>query len=430
MQPEVSVTDLSIWVSVVTFVLLTGYGAWSADVRRARGRGLDPPSFREWGVQGGIIGWWFRRGGHQPPGWVTWAAGSELPAWARTEAPVPPAMPSSPPVAEPPSATPVPTALRPEASAATAVAAPPPEVATTTTVASPGGATSTGSATKVSGSVAPPAAHLPSWVLSTLQATLGERYGDWSLLGAGGMGVVVRGVDRKLHRVVAVKLPPPQLAAQPQFRDRFLREARAQARLTHAAIGRVLDVPDVPPGEIPVLVLEFLEGEDLAARLERLGPEPVGEVRARVEEAAAGLAHAHARGVLHRDVKPSNLMLVEGAVRLLDFGLAAVEGSDKLTTTGMVMGSLPYMPPEQLRGEEVDAAADQFSLAVTAFELLTATLPFGPEDRDRGRPQDAAAVRPEVPAELAAALRRGMAAEPGDRFPDLEAFRQAIRAAG
>jgi serine/threonine-protein kinase len=240
------------------------------------------------------------------------------------------------------------------------------------------------------------------------------------------MGVVVRGTDQKLERPVAVKLPPPQLAALPQFRDRFLREARAQARLTHAAIGRVLDVPDVPPGEIPVLVLEFLEGEDLGARLERVGPEAVDVVLGRVREAAAGLAHAHAKGVLHRDVKPSNLMLVDGRVRILDFGLAAVEGSDKLTTTGMVMGSLPYMPPEQLRGEEVAAPADQFALAVSAFELLTGALPFGPEDRAREAPADLAEARSEVSPELAAALRRGMSADPTARFPDLEAFGAAV----
>ena len=348
----------------------------------------------DFGMAGGVIGWYRSRGRAAPEA-------------------DPPAAPEPPKPAAAGDATTVPAAATrttgspaPAPGSPTRAAAPPPSPA----------------------AAAPAAALLPAWVRSTLEAALGDRYGDYTPLGAGGMGTVVRGFDRKLERPVAIKLPPPHLASHPEFRDRFLREARALARLSHAGITRVHDVPDVPDGEIPVMVLEYLEGVDLAAWLARHGPGPAATVVGWMLEAGAGLAYAHERGVVHRDVKPSNMMLCEGRVHLLDFGLAALEDSARLTTSGMLMGSLPYMPPEQLRGERVGPAADQYSLAASAYELLAGTPPFPAEDQRRTTPPDLRALRPSLPASLAAVLRRGLAPQAADRFPSVQEFSQELGA--
>lgn len=268
---------------------------------------------------------------------------------------------------------------------------------------------------------------IPTWLSASLQESLGDRYQLRRVLGAGGMGTVCLAEDSRLGRKVAIKVPPPHLVGDPEFRQRFLREAQALARLDHRNVTRVYDVPAVQAPAIPVMVLEYLEGTDLHERLRRAGPGKPHQVAAWVRDAAEGLTHAHGLGVFHRDVKPANLMLTpEGVVKVLDFGLAALGDERPLTRSGVLMGSLPYMSPEQLRGQRVGASTDQFSLAATAFQLLTGHLPFGRDETQREVVPRARDRRPDLPPEVDAVLGRGMATQPEDRFPSVRALALAL----
>lgn len=271
-----------------------------------------------------------------------------------------------------------------------------------------------------------PGEGLPSWLRATLEGALGDRYQNHVLLGAGGMGTVVRAFDTRLERTVAVKVPPPHLASHEQFQVRFLREARAVARLDHPNIGRVIDVPEVPAGELPVMILEYLDGVDLSTYLDRQGRPPGRVALGWIRQAGAGLQHAHEQGILHRDIKPANLMLVNERVKILDFGLAALEDRKGLTQSGMLMGSIPYMPPEQLRGEAVGIPADVYALGVTAFQLLTGKLPFAPEDAKRLNVPRISQAGTGAPAILDDLLLRALAPDPAERYGSVKEMLAAI----
>ncbi len=196
--------------------------------------------------------------------------------------------------------------------------------------------------------------------------------------------------------------------------------------MTHPSVVSVYDIPDVPAGEVPVMVLEYLQGQDLSQYLERHGAVPLAKALAWIFQVAEGLTAAHQVGVLHRDIKPANLMLAEGRIRILDLGLACIEGGTQLTMSGMTMGSLPYMPPEQFEGSQVTEAADQFSLAATAFELLSGALPFDPSDRARKNPFRLLETNPNLPATLDPVLQKALAPAPQDRFGSIREFQSAL----
>lgn len=278
----------------------------------------------------------------------------------------------------------------------------------------------------------PEGGELPGWLRFSLEAALGSRYQDYELLGSGGMGCVVRARDTRLGRTVAVKVPPPHLATDTHFRSRFLREAQALARLQHPNVAIVHDIPEVGRGDVPVMILEYLQGTDLAEVLGRQGPRPWAEVREWILQAADGLAHAHDQGILHRDLKPANLMRLEGSgrIKVLDFGLAAVADTGGLTRSGMLMGSLPYMPPEQLRGERVDARADVYALGVTAYELVSGRLPFDPEDSQRVRAAAIRSLAPGVPAALDDLFTQVLDPDPGRRPGSMGEFRDLVAGVG
>ncbi len=272
----------------------------------------------------------------------------------------------------------------------------------------------------------PPEAPVPTWVETIIQDRFKDRYSSLSLLGSGGMGVVLRAWDESLSRVVAIKVPPPQLAIDPMFRQRFLIEARALARLSHPHIPSVHDVLDPGTGDPPALVMEYLTGEDLEKRIARLGVEPADVVLQRISGVAHGIAHAHASGVLHRDLKPSNLLFTdEGQVKILDFGLAKFSEQQRFTQSGIIMGTPDYMSPEQLRGEDTDAKSDQYSLAATAFYLLTGQLPFESNDRFRVHPTLASEYVPQISADLDRVLTRALQPDPADRYGSVQAFAAA-----
>ena len=194
-------------------------------------------------------------------------------------------------------------------------------------------------------------------------------------LGQGGMGVVYRATDLKLLRTVALKFIPEGISHDPDARERFLREARAASALDHVNVGTIFGVEQAPDGR-QFIVMAHYEGETLARLIAR-GPLGIEQAADILRQVAAGLEEAHGRGVIHRDIKPSNVMLTrQGIVKIVDFGLASVSGSVRLTVTGSQMGTPHYMSPEQALGQPVDHRSDLWSLGVVLHEMLTGQSPF------------------------------------------------------
>ncbi|MCC7133489.1 MAG: serine/threonine-protein kinase [Gemmatimonadales bacterium] len=255
-------------------------------------------------------------------------------------------------------------------------------------------------------------------------------------LGRGGMGIVHLARDLKLDRLVALKVLPPAGAANDGLRDRFLREARTAAQLSHPNIVPVYRADQT--GGFAFFAMGFVDGESLAERLARLGSIAPAEAVRLLREAAWALAYAHARGVIHRDVKPENLMLEKGTGRVVvtDFGIARDLRATRLTEDGQVLGSVHYMSPEQIAGASLDGRSDLYSLGVVGFQCLSGRLPFDAAQASAVLVQHAVspptplrAVAPDVPASLAAVIDRCLAKDPAERFPNCEALAAALTAA-
>lgn len=262
-----------------------------------------------------------------------------------------------------------------------------------------------------------------------------ERYRIDGLLGRGGMGEVFRAHDLRLHRAVALKVLPPDRAADPDAHARIVREARAAAVSNHAGIVHVYDVGHTDDGAA-YIAMELVEGRLLR---EASRGAPIGQVVRWVAEVARALAAAHDAGLVHRDVKPDNVIVRDdGQPVVLDFGIARhrpVDGETamRLTADGQILGTPAYMAPEQARGRELDARVDQFALAVTLFELLTGDLPWDARDpiavlaavisEEPRRLRDA---RPDLPEALSDAISVAMSKSAADRFGDCRAFAAAL----
>ena len=204
-----------------------------------------------------------------------------------------------------------------------------------------------------------------------------DRYRLVERVAVGGSAEVWRAHDEQLDRAVAVKRLHPHLLPDAVSRQRLAAEARAAAGLSHPAIVGIYDIDTT--GDWPALVMELVDGESLAARLAREGPLPEREAAAIVTDIADGLYHAHKRGIVHRDVKPGNVLLDrEGRARLADFGIARslAESAERLTQTGSVMGTLRYMAPEQLTGGEIGQRTDLYGLGAVMHEAHTGEPPF------------------------------------------------------
>jgi serine/threonine-protein kinase len=200
---------------------------------------------------------------------------------------------------------------------------------------------------------------------------IGSRYRLERTLGEGGMAAVHLAHDLELDRPVAVKILNPALAADEAFRERFLREARNAARLAHPNVVHVFDAGTDDDG-VPYIVMEYVEGGTLAER----GKLEPGEAIALVLQAAAGLAHAHAAGLVHRDVTPGNLLVrSDGTLKVADFGIARAAEEGRLTQTGTILGTAAYLSPEQAAGKEATPAADVYALGAVVYELLTGRTP-------------------------------------------------------
>lgn len=268
-------------------------------------------------------------------------------------------------------------------------------------------------------------------------AAFGEGYEIDAEIGRGGMGVVYRCRDLKLRRFVAIKVLPPDLAFRDEVRTRFLREAETAAQLNHPNIVPIYSVDD--RDGLVWFVMGLVDGESLGARLLREPRPPFAEVRRVLREVADALAYAHARGIIHRDIKPDNILLerVTGRPIVTDFGIArAIEADSRLTVTGTAVGTPAYMSPEQAMGEgEVDGRSDLYSLAVVGYQMLAGELPFKASNTpamlmkhlsDALRPLRS--VRPEVPPALAQVVERCLAKKPAQRWEDAAAFRDALDA--
>jgi eukaryotic-like serine/threonine-protein kinase len=249
---------------------------------------------------------------------------------------------------------------------------------------------------------------------------------------------VYKARDRRLQRLVALKFLPPSVSEEPEFKSRFLQEAKAIASLDHPNLCSLFDVAEPEQGQL-VIVMPFYEGETLREKIER-GPLPLGPALDYAVQIGAGLAHAHAAGVVHRDIKPANVIVTSGErVRILDFGIAKVSAAQaKLTRTGTVLGTLTYMSPEQASGERVDHRSDLWAVGVVLYEMLAGRPPFTGDSLEAlfhgilwRNPERVAALRPEVPSPLDALVHRLLEKDPASRYQDavvLTAELEALRA--
>jgi eukaryotic-like serine/threonine-protein kinase len=254
---------------------------------------------------------------------------------------------------------------------------------------------------------------------------LSDRYRLEARLGSGGMSTVYLARDQTLERPVAVKVMHREISDQPDQLERFRREARAVAQLSHPNVVAVIDAGE--DGGYPYIVFEYVDGETLKQRIDRVGRLPVDEAVAYAIEVGRGLAAAHARRLVHRDVKPQNVLIdSDGRAKVTDFGIARSLESDGLTKTGRVLGTTDYVSPEQAMGQEVDARSDIYSLGVLLYEMLTGEVPFRADSvvgvamkHVNEQMPDVQRRRPEVSSALAAVVERATAKDPKRRYPDM-----------
>lgn len=278
---------------------------------------------------------------------------------------------------------------------------------------------------------APPSS--PSGEIATLRAALKGQYAIERELGRGGMGIVVLARDERLDRLVALKVLPPSLADQPNTRERFLREARMAAQLSHPNIVPVHRADDI--GGFAFFAMGYVDGETLADRIRDRGTLSPGEVVRVLREVAWALAYAHARGIVHRDVKPENILLERSTGRAIvtDFGIARADFNPALTQDGYVMGTVHYMSPEQSNGLEVDGRSDLYALGCVGFLALSGRLPFEGQSPQAilvahatKEPPSLRSVAPNVPVALAAVIDQCLRKRPDDRFSTGEALAEAL----
>lgn len=258
-------------------------------------------------------------------------------------------------------------------------------------------------------------------------------------IGRGGMGIVYRARDKRLKRHVAIKLLPPELSFRRDVRSRFLREAETAAQLSHPNIVPIYSVDEV--GNLVFFVMACIDGDNLATRLQKRGPLPIDETRRWLQEVSDALAYAHARGVVHRDIKPDNILLdgIDGRALVTDFGIARAASdsgeTSRLTATGVAIGTPAYMSPEQASGDrDLDARSDLYSLGIVAYQMLCGEPPFLGNTTPAllvkhlaETPVPISQRRPDVPPDLAAIVMRLLEKNPDHRFQTANELTQSLK---
>ncbi len=266
---------------------------------------------------------------------------------------------------------------------------------------------------------------------------LGTTIGDYKIqrkIGSGGMGVVYQGLHIRLEQLVAIKDLSPELASNLEMRQRFIREARIQAKLNHPNVVNVHNLLE-HEGRL-LLVMEFVEGETLDKRIQERGALPYKEAVDICRQVLDALAFMHARGVIHRDLKPGNIMLTkEGRVKVTDFGIAKATTEKGQTRAGVRLGTLWYMSPEQVKGKPVDARSDLYAMGVTLFQMVTGKLPFfGNSDFEIMKahtevaPPDPKKIKKDLPKPLSSIILRLLEKNPDKRFQSAGEVLQALNA--
>src|SRR5215210_3987634 len=262
-----------------------------------------------------------------------------------------------------------------------------------------------------------------------------DRYRLERRLGVGGMATVELALDTRLERHVAVKLLAEHLASDSNFVSRFRREALAAAKLVHPNIVQVFDTGKDKATGRQFIVMEWVDGPSCAEILKELGRLEPPEAADILRQACRGLDYAHRNGVVHRDVKPGNLLRGRdgGQVKLADFGIAKAAEHSDMTKVGSVLGTAAYLSPEQARGESAGPASDLYALGVVSYQLLAGRLPYEAASlTDLARQQDSAAppplheVDPQIPRSLSLTVARALERDPADRFPDAGAMERAL----
>jgi len=268
---------------------------------------------------------------------------------------------------------------------------------------------------------------------------IGREIGNYRIIekmGEGGMGVVYKAIDTQLDRVVAIKALHPQVSSDPDLIERFRTEARTHAQMNHPNVATLYAFL-VEEGAA-YMVMEFVEGESFDKIVARRGPIPAVEAVPLFRQALAGIGYAHHRGIVHRDIKPANIILGrDGVVKVMDFGLAKVLGDRGLTGSGVRLGTVYYMSPEQVLGKPADIRSDIYALGATLFEILTARAPFqGDTDfhilnaHVNTPPPRPSGVYPFIPAGVENAVLKALAKNPDERFQNVQEFRTALEQPG
>jgi len=268
---------------------------------------------------------------------------------------------------------------------------------------------------------------------------IGQIVGNYKIetkLGEGGMGAVYKGVDTMLDREVAIKALKPELASQTSIVERFRSEAVTLAKLNHPNIAALYTM--FRQGEELYMVLEFVRGETLDTILQKRGALPAEEAIPVFCQVLDGIDHAHELGIVHRDIKPANIMLTEnGKLKVLDFGIARLLGSARMTRAGNIIGTLEYMAPEQVKGQETDARSDIYALGMMLYEVLTGKTPFDTENefelmklQTEATPALPRSINPAIPEEVEAAIMQAIEKDPEMRFQTAGEFRDVLLDAG
>ena len=262
---------------------------------------------------------------------------------------------------------------------------------------------------------------------------LGNRYEILNQLGGGGMAIVYKGRDTRLNRFVTVKILRPEFTSDENFIKRFSREARAVARLSHPNIVNIHDVGQEE--DIHYLVMEYVDGEDLKSVIKDQGALAIGRAVEIAQQVCAALGHAHENDIVHRDVKPHNILITrDGRAKLTDFGIAAETTAATFTHTDTIVGSVHYISPEQARGEPAGPQSDIYSLGMVMYEMLAGQVPYGGDSpiavalkHIQEEPAPLRQINPAVPDSLSGVVMRALAKTPDQRFAGTGEMCRAIK---